>query len=73
MGRTAAREDRHIRELDQEQSWQLFDDAAQHYLHISGEEFLELWRSGYYEDPDQPEIMSVLMLLPFAENDEPPS
>jgi hypothetical protein len=69
MGRTVAREDRHIRELDDAQSWELFDNAAQHYLGISGEEFLARWDSGYYEHPDQPEVMSVVMLLPFARSE----
>lgn len=66
MGRTVAREDRHIRELSDTESWELFDNAANTYLGISGEEFLVNWESGYYEDPDQPDVMSVLMLLPFA-------
>jgi len=69
MGRTVAREDRHIRELDDAQSWELFDNAAHHYLGISGEEFLDRWDSGYYEDPDQPGLMSVIMLLPFARSE----
>ena len=69
MGRTVAREDRLIRELDDAQSWELFDNAAQHYLGISGEEVLGRWDSGYYEDPDQPEVMSVVMLLPFARSE----
>ncbi len=67
MERTVAREDGHIRELSDEQSWGLFDRASRHYLHLSGEEFLERWESGYYEDPDaEPGVMSVVMLLPFA-------
>jgi hypothetical protein len=73
MERTAAREDRHIRELDDKQSWDLFNDAAEHYLGISGREFLDRWESGFYEHPDQPEIMSVLMLLPFADTNNPTS
>ncbi len=67
MGRTAAGEDRRVRELTDEQSWELFDEAAQHYLGMSGEAFVQSWESGEFEDPDQPEIMSVLMLLPFAQ------
>jgi len=67
MERTVAREDAHIRELTDQQSWGLFDRAARYYLDVSGEEFLELWESGYYEDPDsEPGVMSVVMLLPFA-------
>ena len=61
--------DGYVRELSDEQSWELFDGAARHYLDISGEEFLERWESGYYEDPDQPGIMSVVMLLPFARSE----
>ena len=59
----------HIRELSEEQAWELFDKAARYYLDISGDEFLERWDSGYYEDPDQPEIMSVVVLLPFARSE----
>jgi hypothetical protein len=44
-----------------------FDNAARFYLGISGEEFVERWDSGYYdEDPDQPDVVDVVMLLPFA-------
>lgn len=70
MERTAAREDRHIRELSETESWDLFDAAANAYLGLSGEEFLKRWESGYYEDPDRPDVMSVLMLLPFASDHE---
>ncbi len=47
----------------------VLDGADRHYLDISGKEFLERWESGYYEDPDQPGIMSVVMLLPFAQSE----
>lgn len=67
MERTVARDDGYIRELTDEQSWQLFDRAARHHLNLSGKEFLERWESGYYGDPDaEPGVMSVVMLLPFA-------
>jgi hypothetical protein len=67
MERTLAREDGHVRELTDEQSWELFDRAARHYLDLSGEEFLARWESGQYGDPDaEPGVMSVVMLLPFA-------
>ena len=67
MERTVATEDAHIRELTDEQSWGPFDRAARYYLDVSGEEFLERWESGYYEDPDsEPGVMIVVMLLPFA-------
>ena len=67
MEGTLAREDGHIRELTDEQSWELFDRATRHYLGLSGEEFFARWESGAYEDPDaEPGVMSVVMLLPFA-------
>lgn len=71
MEHTVAREDGHIRELSNGQSWELFDRAARHYLEgLSGEEFLERWESGYYKDPDaEPGVMSVVMLLPFARSE----
>lgn len=71
MEQTVAKEDGHIRELSNEQSWELFDRASRHYLDdLSGEEFLERWESGYYEDPDaEPGVMSVVMLLPFAHSE----
>ena len=70
MERTAAREGGRIRELSGEQSWELFERAAGHYLGLSGEEFLERWESGYYKDPDaEPGVMSVVMLLPFARSE----
>lgn len=72
MGRAAAKEDRHIRELSDAESWELFDEAASSYLGISGEDFVSRWESGYYEDPDQSDVMSVLMLLPFALDHEAP-
>jgi hypothetical protein len=67
MGRTAAGEGRQVRELTDEQSWELFDEAARYYLGMGGEAFIESWESGEFEDPDDPAIMSVLMLLPFAQ------
>jgi len=68
MERTAAREDEHIQDLTEDEARELFDNAAKFYLGISGDEFLELWESGYYQErnPDQPEIMNVAMLLPFV-------
>jgi len=45
----------------------LFDNAACFYLGISGGEFIERWDSGYYdEDSDDPNVVDVATLLPFA-------
>ena len=45
----------------------LFDEVAQRYLGISGEEFLRRWKHGDYAgDPDRPEVMRVAMLRHLA-------
>jgi len=54
-----------------EESWELFDRQAQHYLDISGAEFLQKWDAGEYGDPDDrsknpPGVMHLAMLLPFV-------
>lgn len=56
-----------VQDLTDEEGRTLFDNAARFYLGISGDEFVGRWESGYYdEDPDQPDIVDVAMLLPFA-------
>lgn len=63
----ATRTNGSIRDLTDEEGRALFDNAARFYLGISGVEFVERWDSGYYdEDPDQPDVVDVVMLLPFA-------
>jgi hypothetical protein len=57
----------HVEELTPEQGRALFDRRARYYLHMSGEEFVRAWDAGEFDDdPDRPEVMSVVMLLPFA-------
>ncbi len=59
-----------IRELTEDEAWQLFDENARYYLGISGEEFLRRWDAGEYRDndyrPDHTAIIEVAMLLPLA-------
>ena len=63
----AAQTNGHIRDLTDEEGWSLFDKAARFYLNISGKQFIERWESGYYDkDPDDPNVVEVTMLLPFA-------
>lgn len=48
-----------------EERFAIFDRAAQHYLHMSGEEFIRAWDAGEFEeDPDQPGIVRVYLLRP---------
>ena len=63
----ATRTNGSIQALTDEEGRTLFDNAARFSLGISGEEFVERWDSGYYdEDPDRPDVVDVTMLLPFA-------
>ena len=67
MGTTAETTNGHVRELTREEGIALLDQAAQHYLHMSGQAFLEAWQTGQFnDDPDRPDVMYVAMLLPFA-------
>ena len=56
-----------IKELTLEEGRKLLDQQARRYLHMSGEEFIRKWEAGEFDDnPDQPEIMRLVMLIPFA-------
>jgi hypothetical protein len=63
--REAATTNGHIKDLSRKEGRELFNNAAQYYLGISGDEFIERWDAGYYDD-DPEEVMSLAMLLPFA-------
>ena len=55
-----------VREVTPEEGRELFDQAVRFHLGTSGAEFLKAWDAGQYRDPDQPGVMDVVMLLPFA-------
>jgi hypothetical protein len=56
-----------VKILDKDEGRRPFDREAQRLLSISGAEFLRRWDAGEYDaDPDHPEIMSLVMLIPFA-------
>ena len=55
-----------IRELTVEEGWDLLEKAAQRELNMSAKEFVEGWKIGKFDDPDEPRIMRVAMLLPFV-------
>jgi hypothetical protein len=57
-----------VRELDQDEGKALLDKAARRFLKMSGDDFRLAWNAGKFDDdPDRPEVMSVVMLLPFAD------
>jgi hypothetical protein len=67
MGRKKLDKNGAIKELTAEEGRELFDKAARYYLNMSGEEFIRKWEAGEFGDPDdRPEVMHLVMLLPFA-------
>ncbi|MDQ3702735.1 MAG: hypothetical protein M3442_17695 [Chloroflexota bacterium] len=57
-----------IREVTREEGLAIIDRQARRYLNMSGEEFARRWRAGEFkDDPDQPGMMHVVMLLPLGE------
>ena len=60
-----------VRELIVEEGRAFFDEQARKRLGISGEEFIEGWRSGKYRtEEENTDVTWLEMLLPFA--NEPP-
>ena len=56
-----------IAELDRAAGHELLNEAAEHYLGLSGEDFMLRWDAGEFDhDPDRPEVVRVAMLLPFG-------
>lgn len=51
--------------LTPEDAWATFDDAAQSYLGMSGENFIRALEAGKFDDdPERPEVVSLIMLRP---------
>jgi hypothetical protein len=44
----------------------LLDEAARHWLGISGAEFMASWDAGRYRDDESLAVQQVAMLLPFG-------
>ncbi|MBA2448641.1 MAG: hypothetical protein H0V51_11515 [Chloroflexi bacterium] len=56
-----------IRFLTDEEWMAKVDRAARHHLGMSGEEFARAWKAGQFDnDPDQPGVMRVAMMLSFG-------
>jgi hypothetical protein len=53
--------------LSREEGLRILDEKAQHYLGISGEEFVRRWDSGYYANSqEQSDLVRLVMLLPLV-------
>lgn len=55
-----------VKELTTKEGQDLLDEQSRKYLGISGQEFLEKWETGEFDEDDRPEIMRLVMLIPFA-------
>lgn len=67
MQREAPQTNGYITDLNAEESHELFDQQARRYLGVSGDEFVRRLEAGEYGDPDDdPRVMRLVMLLPFA-------
>lgn len=55
--------------LTTEEVLDVFDSRARRRLNMSGAEFLRRWRDGQYDDSDDPDVVSVTMLLPLIGED----
>lgn len=56
-----------VHEATPDEGRTLLDHAAQRWLGISGDEFLERWHAGKYADDENPDLPKVALLIPFAE------
>ncbi len=45
---------------------EIAEQQAQETFHMSTEAFLARWREGKVENPDRPEVIDLLMLIPSA-------
>jgi hypothetical protein len=66
MATTVPRQNGQVRELTLQQGKDLLDQRARHYLHLTADEFLRKWDAGDYRGDDRPEVMRVVMAIPFA-------
>jgi hypothetical protein len=53
-------------EATPEEGRAMLEKAARENLNMSGDEFLAHWDANDFEDPDDPAITRVAMLIPFA-------
>jgi hypothetical protein len=54
-------------EVSQAEGRELLDRLAHETVGMSGDEFAAAWETGAFDDdPDRPEVMRLVMLLPFG-------
>ncbi len=55
-----------LRQLTAKEGRELLDRQARRYLKMGGEEFMRRYKAGKFANVDTPNVMRVVMLLPFA-------
>lgn len=50
--------------IDRDESWEIFDAAANNLLGVSADQFVKDWDAGEYAERDEIEVMRVAMLRP---------
>ncbi len=55
-----------MRRLSEAEAEDAFDNAARYFLGISGDEFLARWDRGEFDDADNPEALTVSMMVPAS-------
>jgi hypothetical protein len=53
-----------FKKISRDQSWRIFDRAAENLLGIDGETFASRWDAGEYADDSDTDVMQVAMLRP---------
>jgi hypothetical protein len=65
--RSGGSEDVPIHIMTPQEAWERFDRAAQRNIRMGGQQFLEAWDAGTFDDdPDRPELMRTIMLRPVG-------
>jgi hypothetical protein len=54
-----------VKQLNEQESWNLIEENAQRYLHMTASQFIEAWDAGRL-DTERPEVMRVANLLSFV-------
>jgi len=59
-----------IHEVTDDEGCVIFDNAARHYLNMSGEEFLRAWKQGRFSRSgcEDTRVTYVSMLIPLVED-----
>lgn len=59
-----------IQFISDQEARDLFDARARFHLQISGDEFVERWRRGDFDERrEDPAVIAVVMLLPFVDEE----